>query len=53
MTKFKGHKTIKVEELKTYINELLANKKIAESEKIAYMVRSLKLENKFNNKKEE
>ena len=36
MTKFKGHKTIKVEELKTYINELLANKKIAESEKIAY-----------------
>lgn len=36
MTKFKGHKTIKVEELKTYINELLANKKIAESEKVGY-----------------
>ena len=30
MTKFKGHKTIKVEELKAYINELLANEKIPE-----------------------
>ena len=36
MTSFKGHKTIKVEELRTYINELLANEKIPESEKIAY-----------------
>ena len=36
MTKFKGHKTIKVEELKSYINELLANEKIPESEKTSY-----------------
>ena len=36
MTTFKGHKTIKVEELKTYINELLANKNICEAEKVGY-----------------
>ena len=36
MNDFSGHKTIKVEELKTYVKELLANKKICVAEKVGY-----------------
>lgn len=36
MINFTGNKTIKVEDLKTYINELLTNKKICEAEKVGY-----------------
>ena len=36
MNIFTGHKTIKVEDLKTFVNTLLANKNICKSEKIGY-----------------
>ena len=36
MKDFNGHKTIKVQDLRLCVNKLLANKKIAESEKAGY-----------------
>ena len=36
MNNFTGHKTIKVEDLKTYVNELLANDRIPVAEKPGY-----------------
>lgn len=38
MITFTGHKTIKIEDLKTYINEMLANKSICEAEKVSYCI---------------
>lgn len=36
MIKFTGRKTIKIEDLKTYINEMLKNESICVAEKIGY-----------------